>query len=214
MTEEERIKQLVASAFNRRDDVVDLVVSGGVGIELGVAEGFFAERVLSRSRLSFLYGVDMYAGDRGHNVEQYKRALSRLAPFRGRHALMKLRFDEAVDLFPDAAFDFIYVDGYAHDGEDGGRTFQDWWPKLKPGGVFSGDDYHKDWPLVVQNVDRFIAENGLDLHTIACREEGHYSRYPTWFVIKPPAETATVTTRELLKARLTEFMCARAAQSA
>lgn len=43
---------------------------------------------------------------------------------------------------------FIYVDGYAHTGEDRGKTLFDWYPKLKIGGLMAGDDYHDDWPLV------------------------------------------------------------------
>lgn len=197
----------LSSVLRQRDDVALVVADGGVGIELGVAEGYFAERVLAASGLSFLYGVDMYAGDRGHDLDQYKRALRRLAPFRGRHTLLKMRFDEALDLFPDEYFDFIYVDGYAHDGEDGGRTFSDWYPKLKSGGVLAGDDYHADWPLVVANVDRFLSDKGLELHLIACRESTHYSRYPTWFALKPgpdgrPAEALLRERAEAALARI------------
>jgi hypothetical protein len=112
--------------LRRRDDVIDLVPRGGIGIELGVAEGVLSERLLQRQPLPHLHSVDMYAGDRGHDNEQYKRALRRLAPYRHRNTVLKLRFDEALDLFPDAYFDFIYVDGYAHTGEESGATFDDW----------------------------------------------------------------------------------------
>ncbi len=169
----------------RRDDVVSLVRPGGVGIELGVAEGVFSERLLLRGVLSHLYSVDMYAGDRGHDNEQYKRALRRLGPFRDRNTLIKMPFNEVLDLFPDESFDFIYVDGYAHTGEEGGKTFDDWYPKLKPGGLLAGDDYCPDWPLVMESVDRFLATNGLPLNVIDCREDLAYCKYPTWFTRKP-----------------------------
>tara|TARA_Y100000389_G_C17052243_1_gene313332 strand:+ start:118 stop:318 length:201 start_codon:yes stop_codon:yes gene_type:complete len=59
-------------------------------------------------------------------------------------------------LFPDDFFDFIYVDGYAHTGEENGKTFFDWWPKLKQNGIFSGDDYdNKKWTEVYKNVNNF-----------------------------------------------------------
>jgi hypothetical protein len=197
----------LSSVLRQRDDVALIAAEGGVGIELGVAEGYFAERVLAASHLSHLYGVDMYAGDRGHNLDQYKRALRRLAAFRGRHTLLKMRFDEALDLFPDEHFDFVYVDGYAHDGEDGGKTFSDWYPKLRAGGVFAGDDYHSDWPLVVANVDRFLTDKGLELHVIACSETTHYSRYPTWFALKPGpvGRPADAILRERVKAASARF---------
>ena len=169
----------------KRHDILTLVRQGGVGIELGVAEAFLSERFLEQKVLSHLYSIDMYAGDRGHDNEQYFRAISRLMPFRESNTLIKLRFDEAVNLFPDQYFDFIYVDGYAHTGEEFGRTFSDFYPKLKPGGIMAGDDYCPEWPLVVDAVDRFLAVEGLALNIIDCREDVAYSKYPTWYTIKP-----------------------------
>jgi hypothetical protein len=96
------------SHLRKRDDVVRLLAPGAVGIELGVAEAEFAFRALSQDSIGFLYGVDMYAGDRGHDIDQYKRALRRLLPFQGRSALLHVRFDQALDLFPDETFDFIF----------------------------------------------------------------------------------------------------------
>jgi len=172
-------------ALMRRDDVVELVRQGGVGIELGVAEGFLSERFLQHKVLSHLYSIDMYAGDRGHDDDQYRRAIARLVPFRDANTLVKLRFDDALHLFPDEYFDFIYVDGYAHTGEEAGATFRDWYPKLKPGGIMAGDDYCPEWPLVVEAVDRFLALERLPLNVIDCREDVAYSKYPTWYTVKP-----------------------------
>ncbi|MEZ5958980.1 MAG: class I SAM-dependent methyltransferase [Hyphomonadaceae bacterium] len=171
----------------RRDDVASLLAPGAIGIELGVAEGEFASRVLAHTRIGLLYGVDMYAGDRGHDLDQYKRALRRLMPFAGRSALLHMRFDQALDLFADESLDFIYVDGYAHTGEEGGATFHDWWPKLKRGGIFAGDDYDQAaWPDVVSNVNAFLAGNGLTGYLIPNVESDvAYCKYPTWFTIKP-----------------------------
>lgn len=172
--------------LQQRHDVARLLPPGAVGIELGVAEGVFAERVLANTEVGFLYGVDMYAGDRGHDLEQYKRALTRLSRFRGRSALLHMRFDEALGLFADDSLDFIYVDGYAHTGEEDGATFRDWWPKLKPGGVFAGDDYDPAWPDVVRHVDAFLNARGLSGYIIPSKERDvAYCKYPTWFTFKP-----------------------------
>lgn len=157
-----------------------------MGIELGVAEGEFAYRLLQKPTFSFLYGVDAYAGDRGHDIDQYKRVLRRLDVFRNRYSLLQMRFDQAVDLFDDHTFDFVYVDGYAHTGEEGGATFRDWWPKLRPGGVFAGDDYDPAWPDVVKQVDQFLGEHALTGYLIPFVEKDTpYCKYPTWFTIKP-----------------------------
>lgn len=96
-----------------------------------------------------------------------------------------MRFEEAVDLFPDEYFDFVYVDGYAHTGEEGGSTFEHWWPKLKPGGVFAGDDYDPAWPEVVREVGNFLTARGLTGYIIPNVEKDvAFCKYPTWFTFK------------------------------
>ncbi len=175
----------LAKTFTRRDHVAALFRKGGVGVELGVAAGDFSERILKHNHIAYLYSIDMWAGDRGHGIDQYREAIERLHPYRDRNAVLRMRFDEALQLFSDEALDFIYVDGYAHDGELNGQTFRDWFPKLRRGGIIAGDDYSPDWPLVVAAVDHFIAANGLELHVIDCHEDAWNSKYPTWFAMKP-----------------------------
>ena len=58
-------------------------------------------------------------------------------------------------VIPDSYFDFIYIDGYAHTGQDGGKTLEDWYPKLRAGGIFAGHDYHKHWSPTIDSVDAF-----------------------------------------------------------
>lgn len=106
------------ATFSRRDDIALLLEPGGVGVELGVAEGRMSDKILRRSELSFLYSIDWWSGDRGHDVEEYKTALRILDPHRARNSTLRLSFAEALDLFPDDHFDFVYVDGYAHTGEE------------------------------------------------------------------------------------------------
>lgn len=173
--------------LNERYDVSKLAPPGGIGIELGVAEGVFSEQVLIRSSLSYLYSVDMYAGDRGHNDDQYRSALHRLMPHRSRNSILRMRFDEAVKLFPDCYFDFVYVDGYAHTGQESGLTLREWFPKVRPGGIFAGDDYSDDWPLTKAAVDQFAQQHRLALSVIHPPENAHspWSEQPTWWCVKP-----------------------------
>ncbi|MFY3384903.1 class I SAM-dependent methyltransferase [Paracidovorax sp. MALMAid1276] len=174
--------------FQLRTDVVKLLAPGSVGVELGVAEGRFSESLLHTGRFAHLFSIDMWAGDRNHDTAQYKMALRRLLPFKEQNTTLRMTFDEALDLFPDAYFDFIYVDGYAHTGEEEGRTFRHWWPKLKPGGVMAGDDYSPQWPLVIQAVDRFAADLQLEIAILNFQKtDDPWSRYPTWVTTKPEA---------------------------
>jgi hypothetical protein len=175
----------VASEIDNRDIFAAMIPDKGVGIELGVASAGFSCRLLGKNDTLFLYGADMYAGDRGHDTAQYKVALTSLKMFRERSCLIRARFDEIVDMFDDDFFDFVYIDGYAHTGEEGGTTFRDWLPKVKPFGVLAGDDYHPDWPLVVREVDTFLSRNKLPLFTIA-NSWNPTIEWQQWFTIKGP----------------------------
>lgn len=172
----------VVSQWWRHDVVQLLPPAPAIGIELGVAEGFFSSRMVSSGRFSTFFGVDVY-GD-AHNTEEYKRALRRVG-LTSSFKLLRMRFDEALDLFPDEYFDFVYVDGYAHGGEEGGETIFSWFRKLKVGGVIAGDDYHPDWPLVVWAVNEFVHQVGGELVLTGQTEpDNPYCRYPTWAVTK------------------------------
>lgn len=153
------------------------------GIELGVAGGSFSARMMDSGKFRRFYGVDLY-GD-GHNITEYKKALQTVGLNRNYH-LLRMSFDQALDLFPDRSFDFIYSDGYAHTGEEGGQTLLDWYAKLKPGGVMAGDDYDpKSWPLVVWAVHHLVDQLGVELQVTDRVVNATYNRYCSWYFIKP-----------------------------
>lgn len=181
--EPEVVSEIDGHQLTFRTDIAKLV--SGIGIELGVAEGFFSDALLSGSDLTKLYSVDMWAGDLKHDDEQFSRASALLSKHGERSEVLRMRFDEALPRFPDGHFDFIYVDGYAHTGEENGRTFRDWWPKLKPGGLFAGDDYDPRWPLVMEALDKFAYEKGFPIKIIPARPDApRYSKYPSWLIFK------------------------------
>ncbi|MDB5659042.1 MAG: MenG-like methyltransferase [Cypionkella sp.] len=161
----------------------DLTPSGNLGIELGVAAGSFSAKMVASGKFARFWGVDMYADS--HNTAEYKAAL-RLVGLDQNYHLLRMTFDQAIDLFPDGYFDFIYVDGYAHTGEEGGRTLLNWYAKLKPGGIMAGDDYDvKSWPLVVWAVHDLVQQLGLHLKITDKAGDVTYNRYRSWFFIKP-----------------------------
>ena len=164
-----------------RHDIINLVKENGIGIELGVAQGEFAERILKCNHLSEFHGVDKY--DDHHNEREYQQTLKKLMVYKN-YTLHRMYFHEALDLFPDNYFDFIYIDGYAHTGQDNGKTLKDWYSKCKVGGVFSGDDYCEQYNKTMQSVDNFIKKYDLELHLIKCFENTIWSRNPTWYTFK------------------------------
>ena len=164
-----------------RHDIVKLVKHQGIGIELGVAKGEFAERILKSNHLSEFHGVDKY--DDHHNEQEYQNTLKRLMVYKN-YTLHRMYFHEALELFPDNHFDFIYIDGYAHTGQDNGKTLYDWYGKCKHNGIFAGDDYTPQYQKTINSVNKFVKEHDLELHVINCSENTTWSRNPTWYVVK------------------------------
>jgi len=182
-----------------RHDVVKLLSlsEGNIGVELGVAKGIFSSRMVDSGYFSSFIGIDMY-GDTYHDVGEYKEALRRVGLL-SNYKLLRMTFDEAYDLFEDESLDFIYIDGYAHNGEEGGQTIFNWSKKVKIGGVISGDDYHEDWPLVQEAVHEFINVCKFDLYITSNVEKDPYSNYPSWACIKTDKVDNIEPSSELLK---------------
>ncbi len=167
-----------------RHDVIKLLPkkTGNIGVELGVARGIFSQRMVESGYFENFFGIDVY-GDT-HDTEEYKEALNRVGLFNN-YKLLRMSFDEAYDLFDDESLDFVYIDGYAHTGEEGGDTIFKWANKVKNGGVIAGDDYSTRWPLVVEAVNEFIKQTGFDLKvTTIIEPHVSYSSHPSWVTIK------------------------------
>lgn len=164
-----------------REDIVRDIQFNSIGVELGVASGQFSKRLLETGRFSLLYSID--AWEDHHDLKEMAQALILLAPFGSQSMVIRSRFSDVVETFPDCHFDFIYIDGYAHDGQDDGRTLRDWYPKLKPGGLFAGDDYSPKYPKVIEVVDRFAAEVGrsVEIHDFDHSKEDIWGQCPSWY---------------------------------
>ena len=153
-----------------------------VGIELGVASGDYSAKMLDSGKFFQFFGVDMYADT--HDTEQYKLALTKVGILKN-YKLLRMTFDDAIDLFPDHTFDFIYMDGYAGAGLEGGKTLRSWARKVKIGGIIARDDYHEDFPLLKEIVNEMCKQNGLTLMvTEGASDNSAYGNYPSWAVVK------------------------------
>lgn len=175
------VRTNIAQDFYRHDVIRSLQGNDNIGIELGVAGGVFSQRMVASGKFKTFYGVDLYSDH--HDTEEYVRAL-KLVGINENYKLLRMSFDEALELFDDSYFDFIYFDGYAHTGEEGGKSFIDWYQKIKVGGVVAGDDYHPDWPLVKWAVNTFAQRLGVELTVTGLTETTNLSHYPSWFFTK------------------------------
>jgi SAM-dependent methyltransferase len=176
-----KVKLKVHDNYHRHDVLEALKGNNNLGIELGVAGGHYSKRMVQSGKFKRFYGVDLYEDH--HDTKEYISAL-KLVGIEEDYTLLRMSFDDAIELFEDTFFDFIYFDGYAHTGEEGGKTFSDWYRKLKVGGVFAGDDYHDDWPLVKWAVNDIVSKLDCELNITGKVENTHLNRYPSWFFTK------------------------------
>lgn len=167
-----------------RFDIVRLLGEGEhfVGIELGVAAGDFSQAMVKSGLFKEFWGVDMYADT--HDTAQYKEAITKVG-IGENYKLLRMTFDDAIDLFPENYFDFIYLDGYAGNGFEGGKTLRTWASKVKVGGIIAGDDYHEECPLLKRIVDEFVNQNDFEFYvTEGAFDFSAYGHYPSWAVRK------------------------------
>ena len=152
----------------------------GEGAELGVWKGHFSKQILSNSKCSRLYSIDAWNDKaRGHDLSEFEETQSLLAPYKDRSVILRSTFKDALDNFEDESLDFIYIDGYAHTGQDQGETIYDWYSKVKVGGFFGGHDYSQEhFPLTYKYVNQFVVDNDLELMVI------DELPYPSWYVFK------------------------------
>lgn len=90
---------------------------------------------------------------------------------------------DVVKQFDDNFFDLVYIDA-DHTYTACLRDIRDWYPKVKSGGILSGDDYTKHTTKlgikfgVIEAVQQFIKENNLE-------EQFFYFPRNGWGIIKP-----------------------------
>lgn len=74
------------------------------------------------------------------NGTLYEAFERNLQPIAGRYRAIRQASIDAVNLYPDASLDFIFIDA-AHDYYSVYEDVSAWFPKVKSGGIVSGDDY-------------------------------------------------------------------------
>lgn len=152
-----------------------------VGIELGVAKGEFSKKMINGGKFKFYYGVDKYSDH--HDSKEYLEALKNIG-FEKNFILLRTSFESALNLFEDNYFDFVYIDGYAHGGQEGGKTFSDWIKKVKIGGIICGDDYDQKFPLTVAAVDHLAehTNNQLFITNKDLYDKGEHKHFASWII--------------------------------
>lgn len=120
----------------------------GYGVEIGVKQGEFSKHILEHWKGMKLYLVDPWASQdttvydethHDHNSD-YECCLNNIKPYEGKYEIIRDFSNNAYKQFEDEFFDFIYIDAN-HSYEAVKEDLTLWYPKLKKGGLFCGDDY-------------------------------------------------------------------------
>lgn len=132
--------------FNR-DELLSIFAKLGykVGVEIGVNNGRFAQKMCEIIPGLKYYGVDPYNRyddfqlASTHQLQKsYQKTLDKLAPYDA--TIIKTFSILAYDKFENRSVDFVYIDG----NHDFNYVFSDillWLPRIRKGGVISGHDY-------------------------------------------------------------------------
>lgn len=144
------------------EGIIDLIknVEKLVGIEIGSDVGETASYLLKTRQDLFLYCVDpylTYIDWNGNNLNDREDVLKKfcdtMKPYKNRYKLLRMKSDDAVDQFLDNSVDFVFIDGL-HEYEQTLKDCQNYWSKVKDGGLFCGHDY-KTIPGVNRSVNEF-----------------------------------------------------------
>lgn len=89
---------------------------------------------------------------------------------------------EAVKDYKDGSLDFLMIDG-SHVYEDVKADIEAWWPKMKSGAMFAGDDYN--WGGVVRAVREFFPPEMLvNIHELP--KKPHLKKAPAYWWVRVP----------------------------
>lgn len=164
------------------------------GAEIGTCYGHYAVKLYKNIPGLTLLVIDNWdnvetrhrnAKREGHDVE----AECRKRLYNHGAVIMKGSSTDMAGLVADNSLDFVYIDA-AHDYKNVKADIEAWEPKVKHGGIVSGDDYYV-FPKsgndgVVKAVDEYVANHGIDLQVTDWDNDNpeRDERQPAWFWVK------------------------------
>jgi len=144
-------------------------------IEIGVFRGDFSKMILDIIEPDELYLIDPFELSKEKyssglttaysDEEDYQLVLNRFKDeIKERKVIINRGYSfDIVELYSDARFDFIYLDG-SHLYKDVKRDLNDWLPKLGIDGLMCGHDYIDDTDFGVKRaVNEFCRENNFEM---------------------------------------------------
>jgi len=154
-----------------------------IGIEIGLNRGETTQHLFKNLPGLVLHGIDPYFAyeDWDGNILTpnernwtYQFFLNNTFLYRDRIIHHRMLSDDAAPMLPNEAFDFIFIDGL-HTYDQVLKDCQNYYPKIKKGGVFSGHDYN-----VIEGVNRAVNEFAASVGATISQTDND-----VWYWIKP-----------------------------
>jgi len=190
-------------------EAVEFFPSGSRFVEIGSFKGrssaFLAVEIINSGKNITLDLIDTWKGSIEHqegedcevlevkNGTLYDTFLNNMKPVEGNFNAIKMTSLEAAVLYPDRSIDFLMIDG-AHEFESVVADIRAYLPKMKHGGVMTGDDaWMNSEPRAA--AEQELAKYGVEFpgnHFVAVINHTHveepripmehfYSTIPGWF---------------------------------
>lgn len=152
-------------------------------VELGVAAGVYSAQLLCVHPGLQLWMVDRW--DDHHDEAEMRRAAAAVKFAGSRARVCRRTFTQFLADWQTAGasgFDIVYLDGYAHTGQDNGASLEIACALTRPGGILAGHDYDPAWPACMEAVDAFLSTRGWTERLHVC---GQSDQYKSWYVRMP-----------------------------
>lgn len=179
-----------------------------VGIEIGLSAGHTTKHLFENVEGLTLHGIDPYpeyVDWNGHELTPdkqggtFKEFLDNTAKFQDHITHFRMLSDEVAPNLLDESYDFIFIDGL-HTYEQVLKDCENFYPKIKDGGLFAGHDYH-----VIEGVKRAVDEFAATVGATILHTEND-----VWYWFKPkivPIVVCTVNSKcvPVLKASVERY---------
>jgi hypothetical protein len=177
----EHFYQNIDGFMNRKnvllfDKVLQLVPTDCVWVELGAWTGksvaYCAVELINKNKFGKFFAVDSWQGCEILQEHELIKTgsikdifLKNVKPLSDKITIFEDYSWNAAKEFEDQSIDFCYVDA-GHSYEDISKDLKAWWPKIKSGAYFGGDDYVEKFPGVIQAVNEFFGEQGIEVQAV------------------------------------------------
>lgn len=136
-----------------------------IGTYLGKSVAYLAVEIINRNKNIKVDTIDHYDGSRDGSIykkHMYHDNLINLKSISHVVNLISGKSTEVAKTYPDNSLELVFIDG-SHDYTSIAEDIHAWLPKVKIGGMISGDDY--GWEGVIRAVDELVPDKQTVNHT-------------------------------------------------